>query len=265
MPQCALTIFRLGTERTNMRSRITKVAAVAMLAASTLAITAGTARAAITARAAGTARAAITARAAGRAPTVQLTGSQLAADLLPASNFPHGFRYDASTSHESGKRLETGQAKYHLATISCTTLENVYDGPGFGETAVATNSYSTLVDNFTATTGGVFGQSVYQFASASTARSFWLGVRSVAVRCPGFGAAGGHGTEQIVKASIRGTQAFQADFSASLAPIGAIRVQSLIVLRGQDVFEIDALGLGRAVPTSPSLRTLMTRLLTRVP
>jgi hypothetical protein len=234
----------------NMRSRITKVAAVLVMAASALGVTVGTARAAERAPA---------------AQPIQLTGSQLAADLLPASTFPSQYRYDASTAHESGKRLETGKAKYHLATISCTTLSNVYDGPGFGETAVATSSYSTLVGNLTATTGAVFGQSVYQFASASTARSFWLGLRSVVVRCPGFGATGGHGTERILKASIHGTQAFQADFSGSLTPIGAIHVQSLIVLRGQDVIEIDALGLGRAAPTSPSLRTLMTGLLSRVP
>jgi hypothetical protein len=237
----------------NMRSRITKVAAVLMLAASALAVTAGAARAATRAPAAQPVQ------------PVQLTGNQLAADLLPAAAFPHGYLHDASTSHDSGNRLETGKAKYHLVTVSCTTLSNVYGGPGFGETAVATNSYSTLVDNFTATSGAVFSQSVYQFANASAARSFWLGIRSAAVRCPGFGAAGGHGTERIVKASIRGTQAFQADFSASLAPIGAIRVQSLIVLRGRDVFETDAMGLGRAVPATPSLRTLMTGLLARVP
>jgi hypothetical protein len=92
---------------------------------------------------------------------------------------------------------------------------------GFGETAVASNSYSTLVDNYTATSGAVSAQSVYQFASASAARSFWQGIRSVAVRCPGFGAVGGLGTERIVKASIRGTQAFQADFSAPLPPLGS--------------------------------------------
>jgi hypothetical protein len=42
-------------------------------------------------------------------------------------------------------------------------------------------------------------------------------------------------------------------------------VQSLVVVRGQDVIETDAMGLARAVPASPSLRTLMTRLLARVP
>ena len=115
-----------------MHSRITKAGAVIVLVASALAITVGTARAA------------------GRAPAaqaVQLTGSQLAAALLPAGAFPPGYRYDKSTSHESGKRLGTGKAKYHLASISCTTLSNVYGQSGFGETAVATNSYSTLVDN----------------------------------------------------------------------------------------------------------------------
>ena len=75
----------------------------------------------------------------------------------------------------------------------------------------------------------------------------------------------GHGTERILKVSIRGTQAFQADFSGSFPPLGTIRVQSLIVVRGQDVIETDAMGLARAVPASPSVRTLMTRLLARIP
>jgi hypothetical protein len=198
------------------------------------------------------------------AQPVQLTGSQLAAALLPARTFPHGYIYDESTSRNSGKRLETGPAKYHLAGITCMTFDNVYGGSGFGETAYANNYYSTLVDNYTASTGSAFAQSIYQFASASAARSLWLGLRSVAVRCPGFGAAGGRGIERIIKASIRGTHAFQADFSAPLPPIGTIAAQSLIVWRGQDVIEVDALGLGRPVPASPSLRSLMIRLLARV-
>jgi hypothetical protein len=123
-----------------------------------------------------------------------------------------------------------------------------------------------LVDNLTATSGAAFAQTVYQFANASTARPFWQGIRSVVVRCPGFGLAThlGRSTERIIKASIRGTQAFQADFIGYLAPIGTIRVQSLVVVRGQDVIETDAMGLARAVPASPSLRTLMIRLLARV-
>jgi hypothetical protein len=237
-----------------MRSQITTAGAVIALVASALAITAGTARAA------------------GRAPVakaVQLTGSQLAADLLPAANFPPGYLYDKSASYESGMRLETGRAKYHLASISCKTLANHFGDSGFGETAVATNSYSTFVDNTTAKSGAAFGQTAIQFASASAARSFWQGIGSVAVRCPGWGTAAAEGyihiTERIVPVSIRGTQAFQADFSASVASLGTFRIQSLVVLRGQDIIETDALGLGRAVPTRPSLRTLMTRLLARIP
>ena len=232
-----------------MHSRITKAGAVIVLVASALAITVGTAWAD------------------GRAPAakaVQLTGSQLAADLLPAGNFPPGYRYDSLRSYQSGTRLETGHAKYHLASISCTTLGNHYAYSGFGETAVATNTYSTQVNNYTA-----FGQTVYQFASASAARSYWQGSRSVAVRCPGWGSAAvagySHGIEQILNRSIRGTHAFQADFSGSLAQVGTVRLQTLVVLRGQDVIETDVQAFGRAVPGSPSLRTLMTRLLARVP
>lgn len=243
-----------------MRSEITKAGAVIVLVASVLAVTVGTARAA--------------GRASG-ARAVQLTGSQLAADLLPAGNFPPGFRYDKSISYQSGPRLETGPAKYHLATISCKTLFTRYEFAGFGETAIATNSYSTLVGNQIATSEAIFGQTVYQFASASAARSFWLGSRSVAARCPGWGTAavvsGGHVTEQIVTASIPGTQAFQADFSDSTEfGTGSLkyatdRIQSLVVLRGQDFVQIDVIAQDRAVPASPSLRTLMTRLLARVP
>lgn len=234
-----------------MRSRITKAGVVIVLMASALAVTASAAGARPAARA------------------VQFTGSQLAAYLLPAGTFPHGYRYDRSTSYNSGNQLETGQARYHLASVSCTTLGNHYAYNGFGETAVATNSYSTLVDNYSATSGAAFGQTVYQFASASAARSFWLGSRSVTVRCPGWGSAAvagySHGAEQIVTVSIRGTQAFQADFSGSLAQVGTVRLQTLVVLRGQDVIETDVQAFGRAVPTSPSLRTLLTRLLARFP
>jgi hypothetical protein len=123
------------------------------------------------------------------------------------------------------------------------------------------------VGNNTATSGAGFGQRVYQFASASAARSFWLGSRSAAVRCPGWGSAallGFSGAERIVAAFICGVRAFQADFSVSLGSFGTVRLQSLVVLWGQDVIETDAAGLGRAVPASPSLRTLMTRLLARV-
>ena len=125
------------------------------------------------------------------------------------------------------------------------------------------------MDNYTATSGAAFGQTVYEFASATAARSFWQGSRSVAVRCPGWGAAAGlgagRGTERIVTVSIRGTQVFQADFSDTLAPFGTIVMQSLVVLRGQDVIETDAMRLARPVPVRPSLRTLMTRRLARVP
>ena len=236
-----------------MRSRITKVGAVIVLVASALAITVGTARAA------------------GRAPAaraVQLTGSQLAADLLPAGDFPPGYRYDSSRSFESGTRLETGPAKYHLASVSCTTFGNHYAYSGFGETAVATNLYSTVVNNPTATSGARFGQIVYQFASASAARSFWQGSRSIAVRCPGWGSAAvagyTHGTERIIKVSLRGTHAFQANFNGYLASY-PVHLQTLVVLRGQDVIETNVSTLSRALPTSPSLRTLMILLLARVP
>lgn len=234
-----------------MRSQITKAGAVIVLVASALAITVGTARAA------------------GRAPAVQLTGSQLAADLLPAGDFPAGYFYDGSASFNSGALLETGHAKYHLASIGCKTLAAHFGDSGFGETAVATSSYSTYTGKSTAANGAAFGQTAVQFASASAARSFWQGIQAVAVRCPGWGVAAVagyvHVTERIVSVHIRGTHTFEAYFSASFKSLGTFRIQTLVVLRGQDIIETDALALGRALPTSPSLRTLMTLLFARIP
>jgi uncharacterized protein YceK len=37
--------------------------------------------------------------------SAQLTGTQLAAALVPGSAFPRGYRYDSSTSFNSGNRL----------------------------------------------------------------------------------------------------------------------------------------------------------------
>ena len=108
---------------------------------------------------------------------------------MPGSAFPRGYRYDSSTSFNSGNRLETGPVKYRLASVSCAVFSNDFGRSGFGETAVAGNSYGTLVDNYTARSGGAYDQTVYQFISMTAARSFWRGLRSLLVRCPGFGIA----------------------------------------------------------------------------
>ncbi len=75
--------------------------------------------------------------------SIQLTGRQLAAALVPGSAFPRGYRYDSSTSFNSGNRLESGPGRYRLASVSCAVFSDNFGRSGFGETAVAGNSYET--------------------------------------------------------------------------------------------------------------------------
>ena len=207
------------------------------------------------------------AEAASPAPAAQLTGVRLAGALLPASAFPRGYRYDRSTADNSGRKLETAPAKYHLATMSCKSFGNAYDQPGFGETAAAGNSYSTLVDNYTSTTGSDFSQAVYQFASGRAAAAFWRGFRAVLARCPALGLEGKSAVRiatVLFPGLFPGGQAFQVLHTWTFPKIGTARMASLVVVTGNDVFETDAMGDGRPVPATPSIRTLMHNLIARV-
>src|SRR2546430_11319925 len=76
--------------------------------------------------------------AAQAAAPVQLTGTQLASRLLPPSFFPSGYKIDKSSTYNSGRHLEHGPAKHHLASFSCKKyLINGLPRTGFGETATA--------------------------------------------------------------------------------------------------------------------------------
>ncbi len=186
----------------------------------------------------------------------QLTGTQLAAALVPGPAFPRGYRYDNSASFNSGSHLETGRAKYKLTSLSCANFSNNYGRTGFGETAVAGNSYSTLVDNYTANSGGAYDQTVYQFASADTARSFWSGLHSTIARCPSFGLGSvlgsfGSVTQRFFAAQIPGARAFGLNITATFKIVGqtmVMRVKVWIAVKGQDVFDVDAMGLVRQQP-----------------
>jgi hypothetical protein len=204
--------------------------------------------------------------------STQLTGTQLAAALVPGSAFPRGYRYDSSTSSNSGNRLENGRVKYSLASISCTEFSNTFGQTGFGETATAGNSYGTLVDNYTARSGSAYDQNVYQFASTSTARSFWHGLRSVLARCPGFGLASflgssGSATQRFSAVQVPGAKAFSLEVTATGKFFGVsllMHVNVWIAVAGQDVFEVDALGINRQAPAHPALGAVMRELISRV-
>ena len=80
----------------------------------------------------------LTVPAAQAAAPVQLTGTQLASRLLPPSSFPSGYKIVKSGTYSSGRHLEDGPVKHHLASFSCKTyIVNGLPRTGFGETATA--------------------------------------------------------------------------------------------------------------------------------
>ena len=64
-----------------------------------------------------------------------------------------------------------------------------------------------------------------------------------------------------------GARAFRLNITLIVKILGdtlAIRVQAWITVAGQDVFEVDALGLNRQVPANPAPKTVMRELISRV-
>jgi len=103
---------------------------------------------------------------------MQLTGTQLAAALLPASDFPAGYQRDPAWN--SGSRLEHAPARYSLYTISCQKLYGDAPLAGYGETATAGDWVSSRLPASTLN-GWVpsYMQSVYQFASDTAASHYF--------------------------------------------------------------------------------------------
>jgi hypothetical protein len=193
------------------------------------------------------------------ARTVQLTGAQLLSALLPASAFPAGYKPSPGGSHSSGKRLETGPAKYRLSAMSCTSFGNNFGSKGFGETATAGDGFEQPADI------RGYGQQVYQFRTSGAAVSFFNGLRAVAHRCPAFvlSGAGFRATTRVFgTAPIAGGRTFQADESGTAG--AKLTVDLVFTVTGTDVFFDGAIGLGVAPPASPSVRTVMLKLIKRV-
>ena len=64
-----------------------------------------------------------------------------------------------------------------------------------------------------------------------------------------------------------GARAFRLDVTAIAKILGhtmVTRVQVWIAVAGQDVFDVDAMGLDRQVPANPAPKTVMRELIARV-
>jgi hypothetical protein len=189
----------------------------------------------------------------------QLTGSQLETVLLPQSFFPAGFALSSSSAVSSGGSLSSSPAQYDLATISCATFVNHLGNTGFGETAMASNSFVG--------TRQAFDQVVYQFGSAASASDFVAGVQSLAARCHSFTATDNGATGHFSLSAAAGP-AVGGHPSLRLVETGTISGSSLILdtllsASGVDVFTGAAVGLGTSAPASPAKEDIVYSLMKR--
>ena len=193
------------------------------------------------------------------AATGQLTGTQLAAVLLPAADFPSGFGPSSSGATTSGGSLTSGPASYPLASVSCADFVEHLGSTGFGETALAAASVVG--------TDQAYDQVIYQFASASAATAFMAGIEPLAARCRSFTASAGGGTAPFaLKAAAGGTLAGLP--TVDLAQTGkvsgsSVTLDTLFTASGVDVFAVSAVGLGTSPPTTLARQTIIYQLMKR--
>ena len=191
----------------------------------------------------------------------QLTGAQLASRLLPPSSFPSGYKIVKSGTYNSGRRLEQGPAKHHLATFSCKTyIINGLARTGFGETATA----GSIVSNSRL---GAYQQVVFQFASSTQATTFYRQLYAFTVRCRTVTAPFNHGTARLTTQSLKKTHlgklpAFLAKQTLFATGFPATINDTLATVSGRDVVFIDA--AGQKVPTKPALSTAVQHLVARI-
>jgi hypothetical protein len=193
--------------------------------------------------------------------SIQLTGTQLASALLPTSYFPPGYKVEKFGDYNSGRRLEQGPARYHLATFSCQKyLLNGLPHTGLGETATA----DIVINNERL---GAYQQTVWQFSSSSRAATFYQQMYAFTARCRTIAVKAGTVTAGLTTQSLDttrlgGRHAFQAIQTVTATGFPATINDTLVTVAGTDVFLIDA--VGQKPPTKPAPATALLHLITLV-
>jgi hypothetical protein len=196
----------------------------------------------------------------------QLAGTQLNSALLPGKAFPAGYKIDSKLSSDSGSAVKSLAPQWTLPGMDCKDFDNTFEGPGFGETAFAqrilTNSAGTAF----------FNQTIYQFASASAAASFFSGVRTVAIACPSFtSTSNGSASHKRLRVSAAppasGRHAYTIQETENVV-LHRIAVNStgvnLVAMDGADVYEVTTFSAEGVPPRSPSLSSVVKRLVSRL-
>jgi hypothetical protein len=192
----------------------------------------------------------------------QLTGTQLAAALLPTSDFPAG--YQVSERFNSGGVLLPGPDTVPLAT-NCRLGQAsivIYQGGAFYPdlgTAAATESLAPPSHPVTVQAVSL-SQAVFQFASPANAETFFSSVSA----CLNDNKAWSHGVDT---APVNGDQAVAADllYKNAAASVDS-STESLFVLHGTDVFALSAAAFPVTLGpvTIPEPAELIAKLIARV-
>jgi hypothetical protein len=189
----------------------------------------------------------------------QLTGTQLETALLPQSYFPAGFTLSSATAVNSGAALTSAPAKYDLATISCSTFLQHLGSAGFGETAMAANTFAAQPQ--------AYDQLVYQFGSAGAASGFVAGIKALAGRCHTFTLTDNGATGTLSLSAADGAQV-GGHPSLELRQTGKIGGSSIALTMqlsasGVDVFAGATVGVGASEPTGLATSTIVYTLMKR--
>ena len=194
----------------------------------------------------------------------QLTGTQLAALLLQATDLPSGFAPSTGAEVDSGGSLTTnGLVKYPFPTLSCADLVNDFGQAGFGESAMAANVLAN------STNGEIFEEAVYQFPTADDANNFYTELKNKWPACGTISvsdSSGDSGSFTVTPESAPSGLG-QQDFAFTMKGTSSgseIAEGSTIVLDGTDVYAINPGEQGPDVPTDLDPATLAKKLITNV-
>jgi len=201
---------------------------------------------------------------AGQHGPAQVTGSQLKTAVLPASAFGSDFTF--SQSADSGSKLKSTRAKYHVPAMSCFDFEHGVYISKFGDTAGVVTQYTNphWIPEYPNTIVAV-DEMVLQFATAATASTFYSQVRAKYAGCPSgaepfFEAPAD--TLSVTKTTVNGDQAFLVIQDADVSP-GIVRYALyalyLYVVAGTNVYDVSEFSGTNDEPSVPLVIDLIHR------
>ena len=196
------------------------------------------------------------------ASPTQMTGVQLKAALLPASDFPPG--YSVLGEQDSGASLAGPRAGVDLNTMSCSYFVSHSTVALVGATAYAAEGLRSRDRSVEYT------QVILRFASPAAAAAVYRDTLAVRHRCPRTTVTEGGVTGRVTiqgppPADVGGHSSVEIDEALTM-PGASIVNRTLWSADGQELLEVSVgtIAQGARAPQSPSLRTLMQDLMTTV-